>query len=653
MFATKVVAPIISVLSVLAFSPLLAQPKHPVIWAESPVLAPVQDSFRNAPAVFILNEVVSQTQKSDDGDYVQYYTMHWKIHLNDELGTEAFNTFHIPVGLGASLYEIMARSIQPGGKVVQVARDKIRKIKSEGGGYEYLVAMEGVSPGAEVEMLYTLRLSGTASGSECFQYRIPIQTAVFRLIEPEPMVYDCKGYNGFPNPIDSSLGDQRCYSAIAYDIPALDEEPNSRYQDALRRVDYKLSYVLRTIDEKDRRQSWDDMAQALWQRYVNLSDRDIQKAKKFMKKSGLELSGNEEQRVIVIEDFLKKNFILAAAAEDEDLETAIRNRQISERGLVRLFAACFQAEGITYEIGKVNNRFDLGVDDSLEIWSRFSEYCFYLPGTKSYLAPAATFYRYPFLPYPICGAQAVFAKQGNSGSDIFAAHRLTPQTRASQNSISILSNVRFEGEALEPLVQASWSFKGQSASDLLPQFLAMTQDKEKDFVQSLIGLGGKPDDLERFDIKNISLKNFSDDSALIISATMRAADLMEKAGPKYLFQIGALIGEQVTLYSEKPRHLPVVLDFPNEQVRTLRIIIPSGYRIANPDQLRSNKTCMSGSRELCSFHSDYKMEGKVLDVQIQESYRQTDIPLSQYAAYCDVVNAAAAFSKRSIVLEKI
>lgn len=646
-------AQVLGALLLLTAASLQAQPNHPVTWAASPVITPVQDSFKKAPAVFILDEIVSQTQAGDEDDYDQYYTTHWIIHLNDELGTEAFKTFHIPLPSGARMYEIMARTIQPGGRVLTVAREKIQKINSEQGGREYLIALEGVSPGAEVEILYTMKLPGSASGSEVFQYRLPVQKAVFRLIEPEPMIYDCKGYNGFPNPKDSLLGMQRCYSAIAYNIPALEEEQNSRYQNALQRVDFKLSYVLHTEREKVRRQSWDDMAEALWQRYADVSEKKQRIARKILEKSGLDLSGNEEQRVIAIEDFMKNKFSLAAIDDNDDWNNLIRNRQISEHDLVQLFAACFRSENIAFQIGKVNNRFDLGVDDSLEIWSRFSEYCFFLPGLNAYIAPAAPYYRYPYIPYQLCGAKGIFAKISASESDIIADPRILPQTNPEQNSINITALVRFEGNDLVPLVQIAWDFKGQSAADFIPQLVLLPKDKEQEFVSTLIGLSDKPADIDSYSLNHVTAQNFTTGSSLQVSATLKAARLMEHAGPKYLFHIGALIGQQMSLYEEKKRRLPVELDYPNEQLRTLRVAIPTGYQILSPEQLRINQTASNGSDTLCSFHSDYKIEGNELVVSVRERYLKTSIPLSAYEGYRKVVNVAADFSKLAIVLEKI
>src|ERR1043165_1167014 len=298
----------------------VAQPRHPVAWEKSPKLHTIPDSFKKQPAVFILEEKCSETQKSDDGEYEQYFTTHHIIRLNDNKGAEVFNTFNIPIVPGTKLYEIKARTILPNGKVVEVAREKIKKIKSEAGIPEYLVAMEAVEPGAEVEVSYTQLLPGTASGMEVYQYRVPIQKAIFRLIVPDYMRYDVKGYNGFPNPKDSMMEDQRSYAAVAYNIPGLEEETNSRYRNSLKRVDYKMSYVLRTGKDTVRRQTWKEMAQELQRRYIRIGDRELRTAGDLLDKIGVNSADDEVKKIAAIEDYFKTHITISEGLSDDNAE---------------------------------------------------------------------------------------------------------------------------------------------------------------------------------------------------------------------------------------------------------------------------------------------------------------------------------------------
>lgn len=645
-------------LCLCAVSPLSAQPRHPISWEKSPKLHTVADSLKRDPAVFILEERCIEMQSGDEG-YEQYYTTHHIIRLNDNKGVEAFNTFNIPVLPGTKLHEIKARTILPGGRVIEVSRDKIKKIKSEAGMPEYLLAMEAVEPGAEVEVLYTELLPGSGAGREVYQYRVPIQKAIFRLIVPNQMQYDAKGYNGFPNPKDSLMEDQRSYSSVAYGIPALDEETNSRYRASLQRVDYKLSYILRTGNEGERKQSWKEMAKELSRRYINISDREVRTANNLLQKIGVERGDDDVKKIVAIEDYFKSSIAISEGVSDEageDFDQTIRKKLSSEKGYVRLFAACLKAAGINYEIGMVGNRYTYELDDSLEMWSNLGEYCFYLPDQDVYLAPAAITYRYPFLPFQMSGTRGVFTRSRMSSDGKASSQldiRTIPHSRIDQNGFGVNASVQFEGKELTPVVNTTMTMKGHSATGLTQSFLFAPKDKESEAVLALIGLSDKPTDMRSYKVENVTFANYNNGKPLTISATTQAPRLMEKAGPKYLFRAGEMIGKQAEMYADNERKLPVETEYPNEQPRTLRISIPAGYKVVNPEAVRSNVSCMMDGKEVCGFHSDYRMDGSELIVTIREFYARTSYPLNQYQCYRKVVNAAADFNKVVLALQKI
>jgi hypothetical protein len=614
--------------------------------------------LKKAPAVFILEERLVEMQNSAI-DFEQYYTVHHIIRLNDDKGTEAFNTFKIPIVSGTKLYEIKARTILPGGKVIEIAREKLKKIKSESGQPEYLLAMEGVEPGAEVEILYTQLLPGSASGMEYYQYRVPIQQANFRLIVPDHMRYDAKGYNGFPNPKDSLMEDQRSYTATVWGIPALEEEDNSRYRASLKRVDYKLSYVLRTGKDNERRQSWSDMATQLHARYIDLGSKELRIASSLLQTIGVKEDDDELKKVTTIEDYFKSRIEIAGDLTDEraaDFEQIIRKKLTTERGFVRLFAACLNAAGVRYEVGMVGNRFNYEFDDSLEMWNYLGEYIFYLPKQDKYLAPAAITYRYPFLPYQVCGAKGVFTRSVGPmrgakgvGKDI----RTIPHQGMIQSGIGLTANVSFDPKDLQPVVATTMIFNGYSAGSFRPALLFSPKDKEPEIVRDIIGLTDKPADMQDYKVENTAFNSYTLGKPLVVSATTRAPRLMEKAGPKYLFKAGELIGKQQEMYQETKRNLPIEIEYPNIQPRTLRITVPLGYKIVNPEALKSLASCTQNGKVICSFSSDYKMEGTDLVVTIKEFYENITYPLSQYEDYRKVVNAAADFNKVVLVLQKI
>jgi hypothetical protein len=138
----------------------------------------------------------------------------------------------------------------------------------------------------------------------------------------------------------------------------------------------------------------------------------------------------------------------------------------------------------------------------------------------------------------------------------------------------------------------------------------------------------------------------------VLTTVLQSPKLMEKAGPKYLFKVGELIGRQVEMYQDEHRSLPIEVEYPHSLPRTLRIRIPDGYKVVNPEAVRIKELFNEGGKDIAGFVSDYKMEGNELVVSINEFYGQTSYPISRYETFRKVINAAADFNKVVLVLQK-
>ena len=128
---------------------------------------------------------------------------------------------------------------------------------------------------------------------------------------------------------------------------------------------------------------------------------------------------------------------------------------------------------------------------------------------------------------------------------------------------------------------------------------------------------------------------------------------IEKAGNKYLFKIGELIGRQMQLYQEKERVLPVENEFTRSYFRTLNLKIPNGYKIANLNDINIKNTFEKDGKELLIFHSYYEIKDDLVVITADEHYRENIIDTPNYEAYRTVINSAADFNKLVLVLEPI
>ncbi len=634
---------------------LQAQQRNPLKWDSVAHFHRMPDSLKEAPAVVILEEKQTQMQHTATG-FELYYTVHLIVRINDDKGAEGFNTFNVPLPPGAKLSAIQARTVFPDKRPpVVVGRDKVKKVKNEAGYSEFLLALEGVEPGVEVELLYTQAHGGTATGTDVFQMKVPVLEARFRLIAPDNMLYDMRGYNGFPNPKDSLMADQRLYRATAFNLPAAESEPVSFAKPYLQRVDYKLSYVTRAGADTLRRMTWKEMARELSRRYGHFSRAEKDAAASILERQGIRAGDPDSAKVRRIESYLKKQVALSAEIPDDpepSFNTMIQNRAAGEKGLVHLFAACFNAAGLRYETGMADSRDDYRMDDSLEIWSHADAYLFYFPTLNAYLSPLDDDLRFPFIAPEQCGARGVFTRNGvGPEAEVRPDIRTLTCPPLTASGMDTRAEVSFEKDLL-PVVRSTQHFRGYAAQPLLGDLESLDKVKQQELVLELGDLSDKPADLREYSFVNTGYGNYATGKALEVNAVTQAPTLLEKAGPQYLFRVGALIGKQMQLYSESKRRLPVDLDYLHELHRELKINLPEGYRVSALEGLRKNVSSGPAAAPDAWFRSDYKLDGNVLTITIAEHYGQLHYPVSGYESYRKVVNAAADFNKLVIVLRK-
>lgn len=635
---------------------LNAQTDFNIKWEAHPVIHTVPDSFSKQSAVFVLMQRQME-YRAEAGSVFIYRTIHNIIKPMDEKGLEAFNKFSIPIGADRQITAMMARTILPNGKVIEIERDKIRKTKNEEGQEEYLFAMEGVSKGAEVEILYTEKRPMSLFGIERLQFGLPVMKADFRLIAPERLRFETKGYNGFPSATDTLIDKFRHYQAVATNIPALEDEPYSNMDANLKKLAYRLSYIDGENASRVRQFTWNDLVRDMYKTYYSYTDKEKKVIDKYLVSLGITDDMGEVQKIQKIEEALKTGISMSETLDGDDyenFETIIKKKITTERGFARLLIACLSQAGVANEIGLSSNRFDDPLDENFEVWNILDLYVLYFPKQKTYLAPTAINFRYPFIPYVVRDNKTVFCKitsLGNMTSAI-ASVRTIPSLPMDQTSNDISATVRFKGEDLNPEVDVLHSFSGYSATGLREAFVFSPKDKEKELVSDLIDLGDKKEDIQSYKVENTEFTAYNTNKPLNLSATVRAAKLLEKAGNKYLFKVGEIIGPQAEMYNDEKRVLPIDIQYSHSFNRKIRIEIPQGYKITNPESVRMNVVHKGNGKELMGFVSDYSMEGNTLVINVREFYDETHLPVSDYAPFRKVINAAADFNKVVLVLQK-
>ncbi|RYD57316.1 MAG: DUF3857 domain-containing protein [Sphingobacteriales bacterium] len=635
-------------------SPARAQYTLPVSWSASPKLHQIPKEFVKESAVFVLDSRHIQYQNEGNVTYV-YRTMHRIVKVLDDKGIQTFNKIEIPVG-NNQLELVQARTIQADGKVKEVPKDKIKRSKNEQGQESYIFAMEGVEKNAEVEMMWREKKGFAVFGGEQLQYSIPAMKAEFTLVIPEGTRFETKGYNGFPTAKDSLIGDKHFHYAAATNVPGVEDEPYSNKGAAMMNIDYRLSYIDR--ENPDVRQfTWNDLAKRLYNNYYQITDKDRKVVEKYLRSIGVSDKDSEEQKVRKIEDAMKTNIIMSDDIADESylkFDKIVDKKMTTESGFTALFLACLQVAGVEHEYGLTSNRFVDPLDDKFENWNSLDNSIVYFPRLKKYLTIAGIFFRMPFIPTGATGNKGVFLKTASLGgmTSAVASIRKIPVMPLEASNNNIDANIKFDAD-MKPVVDLKVLFQGYNALSIREAFVYGDKDKEKELVQALVYVAAKPEDVKSYKVENTAFSSYYDNLPLNVIATVESPQLMEKAGPKYLFKLGDVIGPQSEMYQEKERKLPIDMSYPHGLYRTITLHIPDGYKVSNPDavKIKAEGGTSSGGQSM-GFISDYKIEGKKMLITINEFYSQVSYPPSEIEAVKKVINAAADFNKVVLVLEK-
>ncbi len=632
-------------------------------WADEPVIHPLPQGYQKEPALILLHDV-SLDYRFEGKDINEYYTLHRLIKVLDDKGIEWFNKVSIPVSFGTRVPLIRARTISPNGKVHEIAKEMIKVTRNENGGNEIVFAMEGVEKNAEIELLIKEIRPSSFFGGETFQYQVPVLDARFEMSYPKELVFEEKGYNGFPDAKDTLLNNRRHIMVSMTDIPALHTEPHSFYDVNRMRAEYRIHHVI-DPNENDRSSlySWNDLARKMYDQHYKITAKEKTAVSKYLTELGVHPNGDEEKSIKKIEEGIKTGIVLYPDMDDDNadiMDSIISKKAATPSGYIKLFAACLAQAGVQHELGMAGNRNERSFDNNFENWGNLDYYVFYFPNLKTFLAPTSVYYRYPIVPDVLLTNKGVFCTIPPTGEKIsgpiYEVKTITPMP-ANATQENIAAGISFTKD-MGAEVDISYSYSGYAATDLRKELALGTKEKEKDLVKKIVTIADKPTNLVKYSISNESLDNFYENKPLEITARVNTDGLMEKAGANYLLKVGTMIGTQENLYSNKDRKLPVDLDYPCAQNRTITINIPKGYKILNPEATRLHADYVDKNlKPLVSFTSDYtlkpdKVNGDKLIVTITENYPKMHFSVEEYERYRAVVNTAADFNKVTLLLSK-
>ncbi|MBL7766201.1 MAG: DUF3857 domain-containing protein [Chitinophagaceae bacterium] len=617
-------------------------------------------SFLKESAIIIQEDLQFEIKRNPlNNDLDCARRTHKVIRMNDEKGIEMYNKIKVGYSEKYPITNIKARTITASGKIIELKSDAFKEVKDEDGSMSKIFALEGVEKGSEIEYIVYQKSRFLSFGTDYLQDAVPTVLTRFELICPSNLIYDVKGYNGVKVSKDTIMDTKRSVMAQVNNLAGLEEEKYASYFPHFARVEYALAYNTESKGKGIRLFTWDDVADGLQKASVQFTEKEIKAGKKLLEdQKDFKKLNTTKEKIEWIEHFVKTNYQQQEYIPDEkssEIEFTLKNKLTDESGIRNLFALLYFNQGINVEIGYTISRFIKPFDYSFINIENLKNCIFYFPETKQYMAPNEIFYRIPFIPSVWCNNDGVFTKVIKMGDLVKASaeKRKIPEISAEKNYHNHDVEVTFNSSMDTSLIRITNTFGGYNMLETLPAFVFLEGEKRDDAAKEIIRVSEKDEKIDQFKYENNDYKMVSLQQPMKISAVIHATNNIEKAGPKYLFKVGELIGRQAEMYQEKERQFDLEIPNPHQYIRNIKVNIPAGYKVNNADKLKMNVVATVNGKESCKFVSDYTLSGNVLSINVFEIYHESFTPKSEYENYRKVINAAADFNKIVIVLEKI
>lgn len=589
----------------------------------------------------------------ENGDLLNYQTDHRITRVSTTNAIERHNRIYISMRNVVEIVTLKARSINSAGRVTNFDEKNLKEVKDEETDNTYRIfAIEGVEADSEIEYIYTLKIKGRTYESYYIQQETPIREAQFQLTCPKSLKFDFRTYNDDHKILADTVSGQNRYQYHLTGIPGLNHESFTFFDAYRKRLELKLAYNFSSSSA--RLNTWADAGRVFY-KLISKMDKDTEKdLTQFIKSCKDDPKLPAVTRIKQIEDKIKNGFRVNENSSDpllDDVGGILKSRQASGEGITKLFFITYERIGIPLQLVITCNREVAKFDGSFDTWAFLDEYLLYFPETDGFLKPDKFELRYPLIPQDLSGHKGLFVEPVAVGElktgitwvrDIPAL----PYT-AGLDNLDI--DVRFPQGLELNQIRHQRTFVGYEAAAITPYYNTMSEEQRKKFVEEMFNTSIPDLKLEKWTVTPSTVGLMP---GLAIDANYSTNHFLEKAGPKFLFKVGELIGPQSELYREENRQTPIENTHNRGYSRIIRLHIPEGYAISNLEALNFHVEYKDGDHTPFSFVSTYSLKGDIVTVNIEEFYKEIYAPLERYEDFRKVVNAAADFNKVVLILSK-
>jgi hypothetical protein len=387
---------------------------------------------------------------------------------------------------------------------------------------------------------------------------------------------------------------------------------------------------------------------------TELKKEDEKALEKFVKTLGDNASKPLEERIKSIENKIKSSIQVNKDGGGDalnELASILKVKVASHQGMTRLFLGVFSKLGIQCQPVITCSRETIKFDGEFDSWAYLDDYVLYFPETEKFLAPYVFEFRYPLIQPEFTAQQGLFIEPFQLGEVKSALSSISeiPAIDYSYNIDNLDIEVSFNEDLSSNQIRQKREFGGYNAAYFTPYYDMMSADQRVGMIEQLTKQTAPDAVIKKWTaspIPNSKANNF------LVDVDFQSTHFLEKAGPRVLFKIGQLIGPQIEMYRDEQRSAEVENDFNRLYDRIIKIQLPKGYQVKNLNDLKFNIAYTDQDKMPFLFKSDYVLKDNILEIRIEEYYKEIYAPLSRYEDFRKVVNAAADFNKITLVLEK-
>jgi hypothetical protein len=589
--------------------------------------------------------------KEDRFEEINVFHKRLKIETHNAIDNS--NKIYVPLNNVIEILNIKARFISPGGKITELAQESIKEVKNlENNGDYKIFAIEGIEIGGEIEYFYTLRKKFDAYQSITVQSDEPKENVEVIFAFPSKLEYYIKGYNGFPD-FTTETDDKTNITVMrakADYIPALKEELYADYRANLMRFEYTLAY--NSYNSALRTYSWSKVCSNIYTNIYELTGSETKAVNELAKQLELK-KGTIEQKIRKVENWVKTEISISESITDTPpLDEIIKNKQTSKYGSSRLTANLLTQLGIPYELVLTTDRTKRKFDPDFNGFNFLDDYLIYFPDLDQYIVPDDPTIRLGVNAINYQGNYGLFMhpfRYNDKLSSLAYRIKKLPVTSWSKSVDSLLVKVVCDFNQVKSNVTIHREMVGILGYSIQSFWESIGDDRHKELINELFEMGDKNTIVQSFKVINGSRPDIGV-RPLTFDVNLISNTLIESAGNDFIINIGKTIGTQSELYQTKERKQPVDVQFAHHFYRKIEFSIPKGYKVSNPDDLNMKVEMVENGRVSAYFTSWYELSGNTLYIYSREVYPEIEYPVSSFNQFRDVVNAAADFNKKKLII---